>query len=312
MRALLVVVLLALLALPGSTVLAHPGQPPAPHDLWGLWNWEPGLLAGVGLAAGIYLRGVTRLWRSAGAGRGISRRQALSFFAGLAALAAALITPLDALAGVLLSAHMLQHLLLLLAAPPLLLLGSPLLAFTWALPRSTRLRLGGWQHRQPRITSALRLLSAPAAAWALHAAALLSWHLPLLYQVALQNEAAHALEHACFLGTALLFWRPLVETGKSGGIRSGLGVFYLFTTLLYSGVLAALLTFSRQLWYPAYATSTAAWGLAPLEDQQLAGALMWAPGSLVYTLTILLLMWRWLEAMDGKRGRQVKQREGGI
>jgi cytochrome c oxidase assembly factor CtaG len=105
------------------------------------------------------------------------------------------------------------------------------------------------------------------------------WHLPGLYQATLRSEILHTLQHASFLGTGLLFWWTVVH-GREGRMGYGASVFYLFATAMHSGGLGALLTFASTPWYPAYAGATAAWGLTPLEDQQLAGLIMWIPAGL--------------------------------
>ena len=128
-----------------------------------------------------------------------------------------------------------------------------------------------------------RALSSPPVAWLLFAVVLWGWHLPALYEAALRNETVHAVEHLTLLLGVLLFWWVLLERTRPAHVRLGFAVAYLFTTTLQSGVLGALITFSSQLWYPYYAPLTAAWGLTPLQDQQLAGIIMWLPGGAVFT-----------------------------
>lgn len=304
MRALLVVTVLAtLLGAPSGAALAHAGEPHAPEELLGSWNWDAAILLGLGLAAWLYGRGLRQVWQKAGVGRGVTVGQAAAFGAGLATLFAALVSPLEAMSGALLSAHMVQHLLLILAAAPLLVLGAPPPALAWAAPASWRVGLARWWRRQRPLQRAWRGISHPLAAWSLHALAITAWHLPVLYQAAVRNELAHQLEHASFLGTALLFWWTLAQCGRPGRLPYPAGLLYAFTTALYSGVLGALLTFSRQAWYPIYAESALQWGLTPLEDQQLAGAIMWVPGNFVYLAAVLWLLWAWFKEMDRKESR---------
>ncbi len=289
--------LLLYLATPGSAA-AHPGQPPAPHDLWGAWNWDAGPLLGLGLVGFVYLRGLRAVWQSAGAGRGVSARQALAFAAGWAALALALLSPLDALSGALFSAHMLQHILLMLVAAPLLVLGLPPALPAWSLPSRWRRPLFARLRLFVPLAAAGRFLRRPLAAWSLQALALWLWHAPDLYQAALVDERLHALEHLSFLGASLLFWWVLLH--PHGEREFGLGgrLLYLFTTALQSGLLGALLTFSPQAWYPRQSAAAGLWGLTPLEDQQIAGALMWVPAGVVYLFGALWLFSSLLISME--------------
>ncbi|CAN5716044.1 cytochrome c oxidase assembly protein [soil metagenome] len=300
-----VAVILLLDAFLASRVAAHPGEPLAPHDLWSAWTLDPWVLAGIALSVGLYVRGVRRLWGKAGTGRGIRRWQVWCYAGGVAALFAALVSPLDALGGVLFSAHMLQHVVLMLVAAPLLVLGMPLIPFLWALPMRWRQRLGGWA-RNPDLRGIWYVFTYPAVAWLLHAGAIWVWHVPALYQATLYSEAVHIVQHLSFFGTALLFWWVALESSRRRRRAFGFGVLYVFTTAVHSSILGALLTFSLVLWYPAYAPTTAAWGLTPLEDQQLGGLVMWVPAGIVYVVAALML----LAAGLGLTEREARRREG--
>jgi cytochrome c oxidase assembly factor CtaG len=142
------------------------------------------------------------------------------------------------------------------------------------------------------VRSAWRTATEPAVAWSVHAVALWVWHAPPLFQRTLDSHLAHTLQHASFLGSALLFWWALAHSRRRG---MGLGgaVLYTFTTAAHTGALGALLTFAPTLWYPVYGDTTA-WGLTPLEDQQLAGLIMWIPAGIVYVLAALMLSAQWL------------------
>ncbi len=266
--------------------LLHVGVPPAPHDLWQSWSFEPGVLIGLALSAGLYTAGVRRLWRRAGRGRGVTVAQTRWFAAGLVALAVALVSPLDRVSIALFSAHMAQHLLLVLVAAPLLVLGSPFLAMLWAFPVHIRRRLGAWWLHAPLLRAAWRAVSHPLVIWTVHTLALWVWHVPSLYQAALHYEDVHALEHASFLGTALPFWWVLLRPDYRRRLPFGADMLYLFGAMMQSGALGALITLAGTPWYPEHAPWTPAWGLTPLEDQELAGLVMWVPASLVYLLAL--------------------------
>jgi putative membrane protein len=197
---------------------------------------------------------------------------------------------------------MVQHELLISIGAPLLVLGRPLIPFLWALPLAWRRTIGAWS-QHGGVTWPWGLVSKPASAFVLHGAALWGWHLPRFYQATLTSELLHSLQHLSFLLTALLFWWT-VFTARGGELRRGGAVFYLFATLLQTGALGALLTFSRTLWYPAYATTVGAWGLTPLEDQQLGGLIMWIPGGLAYVAAALVLFGQWLAESERRSVRR--------
>jgi putative membrane protein len=265
-------------------VLAHPGHPLDPHDLWTAWTFEPSLLIPIAITAILYLWGLWNIWQRAGIGHGIPVRRSMCFLGAILTLIVALVSPLDALSGVLLSAHMVQHLVLILVAAPLLVLSDVPLALLWALPRSWARPLGaGLYHSQP-ISRLWHVISSPISAWVLFTTALWIWHTRVLYEAALRDEMIHAFEHLGFLGAAVAFWWVLLQHSRPRSVRSMMAVPYLFTTSLQSGILGALMTFSARPWYPYYTALTASWGLTPLQDQQLAGLIMWLPGSAVFTL----------------------------
>jgi len=246
---------------------------------------EPSALVGVLLAGWLYGRGVRRLWQRAGRGHVVRRWQVACFGGGLAALLVALESPLDSVSEQLFAVHMVQHLLLILAAAPLLVLGAPLAPVLWALPAPSRRAVGGWWRR-------LATLARPSVAFVLHSLALWAWHLPPLYEAALGSRGVHVLEHASFVLTAALFWWSLLHRGRAG---YGVGVLYVFSLALESTLLGALLTFAHGPWYTSHLATTAAWGLSPLEDQQLAGLIMWVPGGVIYLAAALGLFGLWLK-----------------
>ena len=279
---------------------AHAGQPLAPHDLWSAWSLEPLVLLGLVASAGLYVRGLIRLW-SNGVGVGIRAWEAAAFAGGWFVLAIALVSPLHSLGGVLFSAHMAQHELLIAVSAPLLVLGRPLIPFLWALPRSTRRSVGGWT-KNSSVASAWHALTLPSVAFSVHAIALWAWHLPGPYQSTLHSELMHTLQHSSFLFSALLFWWTIFKV-RGSEMGYGGAVFYLFGTGLQTGALGALLTFAPTLWYPAYAATTGPWGLTPIEDQQLGGLIMWIPGSIPYLIAGLVMFARWLRESERRSVR---------
>jgi cytochrome c oxidase assembly factor CtaG len=281
---------------------AHPGSPVAPHDLWGAWTFEPLPVLGLAVSAGLYGRGLARLWRT-GRRQGVRGREAACFAAGWLLLALALVSPLHALGGALFSAHMGQHELIMAVAAPLLVLGRPIVAMLWALPIATRRALGRLGRARP-VRGPWGALTAAPVAFALHAAAILVWHLPPLYARAVVSPPVHALQHASFLVTALLFWWALIH-GRRARLRYGAAVLWLFATAVYTAGLGALLFVSARPWIGVYAGRTAAWGLTPLEDQQIAGLIMWMPGGVAYLVAAGALLAAWLRESEWR----VTQRE---
>lgn len=284
-----------------AALLLHVGEPLAPHDVLAAWSFEPGVVLPLLLSGWLYLRGVERLWRRAGMGRGIRGWEAASFAAGWAILLIALVSPVHRLGDVLFSAHMVQHELLIVLAAPLLVLGRPLVPMLWAVPQSWRRSAGAWT-RTPAVRTAWRGMSAAGAAFLLHAIALWAWHMPPAYQLTLTSDLAHTAQHFSFLGTAVLFWWALIH-GSHRGLGYGAGVLYVFATATHSGVLGALLTFASRPWYPAYGEYAEPWGLTALEDQHLAGLIMWVPGSVVYIIAALAMLALWMQEAERRTVR---------
>jgi putative membrane protein len=285
-------------------LLSSAPWPPTPATWSYFWNLEPLLLCALFVATFVYASGVTILWRRAGIGRGTTRWQVACYAGGMLTLLAALVSPLDTLSGVLFSAHMAQHLLLLLVAAPLFVLSRPLFTLLWGLPRPLRIGVGRAWRKGALPHAGWALLVLPPVAFVLHFLVLWGWHAPVLYQAALADPAVHALEHASFLAAGGLLWWTIIH--PHGGARAyGVSVMILFLTALQGGVLGALLTFSPQPWYPIYMPLTRSWGLSPLADQQLAGVLMWIPSGIVYLLAIATVFVLWLQAI----GRSVEAYE---
>jgi len=236
---------------------------------------------------------VRELWRRA-PGRGVRRWEAWCFLAGWATLALALLSPVHALGEALFSAHMVQHLVLIVVAAPLLAAGAPLLACLWAVPDAPRRRWARAWARARRLRAAVGAVTAPGVVWVLHVAALWAWHLPRAYDLALRDGAVHALEHASFLGTAVLFWWVALQPVGRRRLGRAAAMLYVFAAGMQGAALGALLTFARVPWYLGHGTAARAWGLTPLEDQQVAGLIMWVPGGLAYLIAAGALFVAWL------------------
>jgi len=245
---------------------ARPGVVPA--DLWSSWSLAPLIVLPLLLAALLYVRGV-RTGRPTPLHTGC-------FVAGMLLLALALLSPLCRLAASLASAHMIQHVLIVAAVPPLLLLGTA--------PATLR-PTGRACH--------------PGLAGGLYAAAIWLSHAPAIYQAALLEPAIHLLLLAFQLAAGLVFWQVLLRSAATSGAprHAGIGgaLLLAFATFMHTSLLGALLTFAATPWYPIYALRPLAWGLTPLADQQLAGVIMWVPMSALYLAAGLALMARLLD-----------------
>jgi putative membrane protein len=280
--------LAAVFAFTCAAASGHEGEPLEPHDLWGAWSFDPGIIIPLALTAIVFTVG-------ARTSRGVSRAQFACFWSGWIFLVLSLVSPLHPLGEALFSAHMAQHEILMLAAAPLLVLSRPLVPMLWGLPMAWRRGLGQWSKR-PSVQRMWRGLTRPFAAWWIHAVALWIWHAPQLFQATLNNEWIHSAQHLSFLGSALLFWWSLFYAHGRGSY--GASVLYIFTTAIHTSILGALLTFARSVWYPAYSRTTQAWRLTPLEDQQIGGLIMWIPAGLVYLGVGLVLFALWLRESD--------------
>ena len=252
------------------------------------WWLYPTLLATVAL----YSFGVRQLWRASGWRRGIRLPDVGAFGLGWLALAVALADPLAALGQASFAAHMAQHELLMLVAAPLLVLGKPLVALIWVFPPTRRQRLVRPFRARPWRAIWGWLVTLPVA-WGVHALLLWSWHAPAWFEAGLHHPAVHDLQHASFFASALLFWWALVRR-RAGGVA----VLYVLTTLLHTGFLGALLTFAPGVWYPSYTDADNPWGISALADQQLGGLIMWVPAGGIFIGAGLLLLARWLRALE--------------
>jgi len=284
-----------LLFLIPAELFAHPIEPTvAAAATWRRWTLEPGVILALAALGCAYLFAIRR-HRVCGPGH-LSLLTIGAFAAGWSVTAVALVSPIDALGSVLFSAHMVQHELLMVVAAPLLVLGTPAgLIQTAAGPLASRSRaLHGFVARcGARATS-------PVVAWLLHATAIVAWHVPFLFDLAVHNDVVHAAQHLSFFGTALLFWWGVLRKAP-GSSAYGLSLVAIFTTATYTAVFGALLTVAPTVLYSAYSASTSAWGLTALEDQQLGGLIMWVPAGVVYTLIGLWMFARWLQSSEPRK-----------
>jgi cytochrome c oxidase assembly factor CtaG len=265
---------------------------------------------GLALGGSIYTAG----WRHYGSrmpGRSAASRLAC-FLGGLGCLWVALASPLDEAADTLLSAHMVQHIVLLTVSPALLLLGDPLLPLLRGLPNSLR-RTVVAPLRWRLLRRALHALTHPLVGLLLSSVAFWSWHSPELYQLALRVPAIHLVEHASFFVAGVLFWYPVVQPWPTRPRwPSGAMIPYLLIADAQNTMLAAIFTFSDRVLYPLYELHDKGGVAAALGDQVLAGVVMWVPMSLAYLVPAVLLTVRLLSPAtnrvnDGASRRSVRE-----
>ncbi|MEC4723117.1 cytochrome c oxidase assembly protein [Noviherbaspirillum sp. CPCC 100848] len=219
-----------------------------------------------------------------------SLHRIISFWLGLAALFFALIWPFDVLGSISFAAHMSQHMLLIAVGAPLLALARPVPLLIAGLPRPLR-QLHRWSGFLYRIRSPM---NRPATAFSLHAFIIWVWHSPVLFELALHHAWIHVAEHLCFLVSGLLFWGSIQRNCGVDGKGYGMAILWLLATIMHTGLLGALLTFSPKVLYNFYQAGNHAF-LTPLEDQQLAGLVMWIPGGLCYLVAALSYAAAWLQ-----------------
>lgn len=257
------------------------------------WAFEPVPMLGLIVAGIVYFMGWRSLhvqvpWR-------FPVERLASFLAGLGVILVALASPLDAFAGWLLVVHMVQHLLLTMVAPPLLLLGWPMLPLLSGLPRGfTRDGLAPFL-TSPTLQRIGRFFIHPLFAGPLFIFSNLFWHIPALYELALRSSGWHQVEHLCFLATATLFWWPVIQPWPSrSALPRWVMIPYLLAADLQNTALAGFLSFYGNVFYPTYAAAPRISGLSALEDQAAAGAVMWVPGSIVFLVPVAVIAIRYL------------------
>src|ERR1700719_4231022 len=262
-------------------------MPPIEHTATAMSLSSSATILVLVLVSFVYVRGWSRT-RGASA-TAIRAWQAASFLLGMSLVWGALGSPLVAYDHELLTVHMIQHLLLMTFAPALILLGEPLLAFWYVLPRFGKVKLQRLL-RRPLVRWFAWAASRPAFCWTVSALTLLGWHVPALFNLGMHSEVWHSVEQASFLGAGFLFWWPVVEPWPS--VPAGpqwSTLLYLFLATLPCDILSGFLVFSDRVAYPMYFSMPRHFGFSPLEDQQCAAALMWTCVTIVYLVPAAIL-----------------------
>jgi putative membrane protein len=258
------------------------------------WTFDPGAIALIGLLSAVYVPRWRRVRMRHGA-QAAPVGRLLAFVGGILALTAALISPIDRLGEQAFVMHMVQHILLLDIAPILLIVGL------------TKVMLRPMTRRLQRLERSAGPLAHPVAAIALYVAAMSAWHVPALYDTALEHSTIHVLEHTCFMAAGLLYWWHLVSPIRSRLRLGGMGpIVYMLSTKLLVGLLGIALTFAPAAIYAFYKHQPPIWGLDPSEDQALAGAVMALEQSIVMGIA---LVWLFVNALiESEREEQRAER----
>lgn len=289
------------------------------------WNWRIEVIVVLALAGTLYSRGWWRLRRRT---FGHSKRERRAngrfrwrlavrwrlglYWLGLLFVALALLSPIDALGQQLFMMHMIQHLLLIMFAPPLLLIANPMPFVLWGLPDGARLRVGhflAWLLRKDApFRQGLLALTHPAFLWLFWVVALIGWHDPNMYNWALEREWVHDVEHLSFFLSSMLFWWNVTSAGprihKRFSLLARIGL--LIAAVPPNMLLGVVLSFAAAPVYTYYLNVPRLWGITLQADQTIGGVIMWIPGSMMYLIAALILIFRLLGGDASPPGKTIQ------
>ncbi|WP_407158627.1 cytochrome c oxidase assembly protein [Bradyrhizobium sp. STM 3557] len=259
----------------------------AANDLHAVWTFDPWIVAPLVMVAVLYGAGSWRL-RSRGRRGKMPGLRPLAFWFGWISLGAALTSPLHWLGEHLFTFHMIEHEILMAISAPLMVAARPLGIMLWALPRASRWQTAALLRSWP-VRGIWRALASGGTATLLHGVAIWIWHAPLLFDAVVENIMLHRLQHVSFFASAVLFWWAVLWRSPAGA-----AAWHVFITMLHTSVLGALMALAPRVLYGAQTAAAAHWGLTPLEDQQLAGVIMWVPAGTIYAGAALALLALWI------------------
>jgi putative membrane protein len=291
MRALIAIAF-AMAAL-SSAACAHGGATDSAHASW---TFDPWIVVPLAAIAMLHAAGTWRL-RSRSRRRSSRNRQSLAFWSGWLSLGAALVSPLHWLGEHLFTFHMIEHEILMAVSAPLLVVARPIGTMLWALPQAVRQRTARLLRSSP-VRTLWNGIAGGGNATLLHGVAIWAWHAPQLFDAAVENVVYHRLQHVSFLATAILFWWAVLWRSPAGA-----AAWHVIITMLHTSVLGALMALAPRVLYGAQTATSAAWGLTPLEDQQLAGIIMWVPAGTIYAGAALALLALWIRSSSDKARR---------
>ena len=267
-------------------------------SVWTHWHAHPDVLMGLALFEGAYLLGVGPLRERYGLADRVDPRQTATFTAGVLVIFVALVSPIHELSDqYLFSAHMLQHVLLTLVAPPLLILGTP----DWLIRPLLR---PNWVFRLARLSTH------PVMAFALFSIIFSVWHIPALYNQSMTNHGVHIAEHILFIGVSVLMWWPIASNmPELPRISYPLQMGYLFLLSVAQIIVFAPITFSREPLYQFYVNAPRIWDISPLVDQQVGGIIMKIGGGILFLTLFVIMFFRWFNQEEEKRKAEASERE---
>ena len=264
-----------------------------PLTFWNLWTFDVVSVLGLSVLVALYSRG---LWLSKGrSGKLFPWWRPTFFYTGWLALLVGAISPIDGLSGDLFLMHMIQHMLLMMIGPPLMLLGAPIVPVLRGLPNVVRYNFAIPLLQMRRVHKGLSILTSPLVAWLFFVFTLWIWHIPSVYNNASQNEGLHVIQHIMFISASGFFWWAVIDpVPLRPRLAYGLRLLYLFLATIQSTVLAGIITLSPEVLYTYYENMPRTWGVSMADDQTIAGLIMWIPGAMIYftalaTIFIVLL-----------------------
>jgi putative membrane protein len=276
---------------------AHAHAPGQPVD-GASWTFDPWIVAPLVVFGGMYAIGAITLSRRRGWNGTTHNWRDLAWLVGWLSLAAALISPLHWLGERLLAFHMIEHEIIMTVSVPLIVVARPVGTWLWSLPRRVRLGVASFM-QHPNTRGAWNWLSAGRNATLLHGVAIWAWHAPALFDAAVENLVLHCLQHLSFFATAVLFWWSVFRRSETGAAAC-----HVFVTMLHTSVLGALMALAPRVLYQQQTSAAASWGLTPLEDQQLAGIIMWVPAGTIYAGAALALLAIWIKGASKTTGQK--------
>jgi len=276
------------------------------------WDFRLIVLIGLAIPAVLYLRGwryLRTVTRSQSDATRANPRAALvagwkpvAYLSGLVAVGIALMSPIDVLGGQLFFMHMIQHLVLIMIAAPLLLVGNPFPVLMWGLPRGARQKVGGLLSGPSKFRRVVTKLTSPGIVWLLFFTVYVGWHDPNMYNLALRSPFVHDLEHLSFFIASMLFWWHV--TGVAPRFHRTMTTFqrltYVLSIIPANMILGVVIAFATEPIYTYYTTVPRLWGLSVVQDQSIAGIIMWIPGSMMYILIALILVSRIVQSESEK------------
>jgi putative membrane protein len=285
------IVTLFLSARPAS---AHGSEVHLSHSIW---TFDPWIVAPLAIAGTFYAVGGWRLWWRARESRQSILWRAAAYGIGWITLIAALVSPLHWLGEHLFTFHMIEHEILMAVSAPMVVVARPIGALMWGMPGRVRHWIGRMMKSRAGQAS-WEWVGRGTTATTLHAIAIWAWHAPVLFDAAVNSVSLHRLQHLSFFATALLFWWSALWRSDRG-----VAAWHLFLTMLHTSILGALMALSPRVLYIAQTRVSEAWGLTPLEDQQLAGMVMWIPAGTIYAGAALTLLALWISTSQKGGGR---------